>query len=483
VLCSHSSYGWAPLCDDVFFRNRQHAHLGRHHDAIVARDQISRRTQAVAIEGGADLAAVRERDRGRTVPRLHQCGIVFVEGAPLVIHQGIGGPGLRNHHHDRMGQRIAALHQEFERVVEAGRIRLAFVGDRPQPMNVVAIERRSRRRLPRRHPVEIAAQRVDLTVVGDHAVGMGERPGRERVGGKPLVHQRKRTLEIRIAQIRIVAAELVGQEHALVDQGAARNRNRIVAGITPLAHFVEPARDGLAQNVEPPLEFVGVEIAIAFADKDLLVERFGRLHGLTEARIIVRHIAPANKPHSLPRNLFREDGLDFSAPRIFARHEQHADRIIARSGQREAELGCLLGKKPVGKLNQNAGAVAGARIGADGAAMLEVQQNGQRVRNDRVRPASFDVGNETDTARILIEGRVIKTLRGGNDWADIAPFHHSSAPARVMIGSIRPRRRLRDWPVNRRDRAHRLFASSPATFGRPAHLSPLAQSRRCSPKA
>src|SRR5262249_34575755 len=156
-----------------------------------------------------------------------------------------------------------------------------------------------------------------------------------------------------------------------------------------------------------------------------------------------------------------------------------ADRIIARWGQREAEFGCLLGKKAVGNLNQNAGAVAGARVGADGAAMFEVQQNGERVRNDRVRPASFDVGNETNTARVLIEGRVIKTLRGRNAGADIASFHHSAASARVKIASTRPQRCLRAWPVKRRDRAHRLFASSPAAFGRPAHLSPLAQSWRC----
>src|SRR5258705_9229275 len=89
-----------------------------------------------------------------------------------------------------------------------------------------------------------------------------------------------------------------------------------------------------------------------------------------------------------------------------------------------------------------------------------------------MRLASFDVGNEADTARVLIEGRVIKTLRGRNAWADIASFHHSSAPARIVIGSIRPQRCWRDWPVKGIDRAHRLFASSPAAFGRPAHPLP-----------
>ena len=116
-----------PLRDDVFFRNRQHAHLGRHDDAVIARDEIARRAKAVAVERRADLPAVGECDRGGAVPRLHQGGIVLVESAPLLVHQRIARPGLGDHHHHGVRERIAALHQEFERVVEAGGIGLAFI--------------------------------------------------------------------------------------------------------------------------------------------------------------------------------------------------------------------------------------------------------------------------------------------------------------------------------------------------------------------
>ena len=37
-----------------------------------------------------------------------------------------------------MGQRIAALHQEFERIVETSGVGLSFIGDRPQLGDVVA---------------------------------------------------------------------------------------------------------------------------------------------------------------------------------------------------------------------------------------------------------------------------------------------------------------------------------------------------------
>ena len=118
--------------------DRQHAGLRGHDHLVVGGDHVARRAQAVAVERGADLQAVGEGDRGRAVPRLHQRGVVLVEGAPLLVHERVAGPGFRNQHHRRVRQRVAAAHQEFERVVEAGGVRLALVGDRPQLGDVVA---------------------------------------------------------------------------------------------------------------------------------------------------------------------------------------------------------------------------------------------------------------------------------------------------------------------------------------------------------
>ena len=177
-----------PLGDDVLLRNRQHADFRRHDDAVVAGDDIARRPQPVAVERGADLPAVGEGDCRGAVPRLHQRRIVFVELAAFLVHQLIAGPCLRNHHHHRVGERIAAHGEKFERVVEAGGVGLAFVGDRPQLLDVGAELRRRDRGLARRHPVVVAAQRIDLAVMRDHAVGMRQRPGRECVGGKALMH-------------------------------------------------------------------------------------------------------------------------------------------------------------------------------------------------------------------------------------------------------------------------------------------------------
>ena len=256
--------------------HRQRAGFGRQDDAVVVGDEVARRTQAVAVERRADLLAIGKADGGRAVPRLHQGGMIFVECLALGRHQLVAGPGFRDQHHHRMRQRIAALHEEFERVVETGRIRLALVGDRPELGNIVAEQRRGHRRLARRHPVDVGAQRVDFAVMGDHAVGMRQLPRREGVGREALVHEGDGRFEARIGQILEIGADLIGQEHALVDDGLGRQRHRIETGFGALEGVVDAVGNHLAQREQAALELgIGRSIA-AGADEDLHVVRLGR---------------------------------------------------------------------------------------------------------------------------------------------------------------------------------------------------------------
>ena len=118
--------------------------------------------------------------------------MVLVEGLAVGVHQRIAGPSFRDQHHHRMRQRIAAAHKEFERIIEAGGVGLALIGDRPKLADPVAEQRRGDRRLARRHPVQIAAQRIDFAVVRDKAIGMRKPPGREGVRREALMHERQR---------------------------------------------------------------------------------------------------------------------------------------------------------------------------------------------------------------------------------------------------------------------------------------------------
>ena len=68
-------------------------------------------------------------------------------------------------------------------------------------------------------------------------------------------------------------------------------------------------------------------------------------------------------------------------------------------------------EKLVRHLHEDARAVAGARIGADRAAMFEIEENGDTVFDGLMGLPPLDVGDETDAARILFIRRIKKTRR------------------------------------------------------------------------
>ncbi len=127
-----------PFLDDVLLAKIQHAHLGCHQHDIVVGNQVTRRAQSVAVEGCTDHATVGESHGGGAVPRLHQRRVIFVERAPLFIHQRITGPGFWYQQHHCLRHRVAASHQQFQRIVETGGVGLAFGNQRPQFFQVCA---------------------------------------------------------------------------------------------------------------------------------------------------------------------------------------------------------------------------------------------------------------------------------------------------------------------------------------------------------
>ena len=214
----------------------------REHDEVVVRDLPAAGAQAVAVERRADDAAVGERHRGGAVPRLHQARVVRVEVAA-------GGRGMssRPSHASGIiiisacGQRAAGEHEQLEHVVEdrasPSRTRRR-PGDsccRSSPEGLA-----EQARLARAHPVDVAAERVDLAVVGDHPVRVRELPARERVRGEARVDERELALDALVDEVGEVLAQLRAREHALVDDGArAEARDRDVAAARLLDHAAD----------------------------------------------------------------------------------------------------------------------------------------------------------------------------------------------------------------------------------------------------
>ena len=118
-------------------------------------------------------------------------------------------------------------------------------------------------------------------------------------------------------------------------------------------------------------------------------------------------------------------------------------RIVACRRQREAELGAFLGEEAMRDLDQHAAAVAGLRVGAHGAAMIEVVENLQALLDDDVRLAVLHVGDEADAAGVLLIGRIVKALCG---WecriASIRDGAWSACRTRWDLGRPHVHRRL-----------------------------------------
>lgn len=144
---------------------------GGHDDQAVIGDPDTRRTQAVAVQDRAHDGAVGEADRRRAVPRLHERRVVLVERPPGGVHGLAAFPGLGDHHQHRVVQRTSTQVQQLERLVEPRGVRGARRTDRENLVQVVVVPEHVGvdQRLAGPHPVLVAVDGVDLTVVGDPA--------------------------------------------------------------------------------------------------------------------------------------------------------------------------------------------------------------------------------------------------------------------------------------------------------------------------
>ncbi|CAB4891171.1 unannotated protein [freshwater metagenome] len=210
----------ANLADDLGRVDVQHADLGSHDDQAVVGDPQAAGAKTVAVQNGADDGAVGEAHRGRSVPGLHQRGVVLVERPTRGVHGFVPLPGLGNHHQHGMRQAAAAEVQQFEHLVETCCV-TGSVGDDGEDL----LERfRATEHvggdegLAGAHPVLVAGRGVDLTVVCDPSERVGQRPRRERVGRETRMHKSQCTFDALVLQVEVEALELGRGQHALVDE-------------------------------------------------------------------------------------------------------------------------------------------------------------------------------------------------------------------------------------------------------------------------
>ena len=315
------------LLEDALGSDVEHAGLRGHHDQIIFCAHEASGAQAVAIQRRADRNPIRKRQGGRPIPRFGQTGVVFVEPPHRLVEPVLRFPGCGHQHGQDVGEAAAGYRQQLNDVVQHRAVAAALLDHRLQHPQTVAPDGGAEFRVSRLHPVHVAAQRVDLAVVGKKAEWLGEAPARERVGAVPLMEDGQRRLVDGIGEIAIETRQPRRREQCLVDDRAPRAR-RDVQGEAGLAC---PPFDPAATQVQGAVEGVaGHRPGLGHHDlRDVRLRR----PGVIAQRVQIRwHIAPAYEAQPG----LRDDLL----------HEGHGSFAVAQGGgqkahpDREVIIGC-----------------------------------------------------------------------------------------------------------------------------------------------
>ncbi len=407
----------APFAGDVFFGEGQHAAFRGEHHQILLRGAPARRPQAVAIKTGAYLLAVGEAHGSRSIPRLHQGGVIFVKCAACRVHLLVLGPGFGHEHHHGMCEAVSTRQQQLERIVEAGGIGLAMRNERPHLVEVGAQQFAFHRATARFHPVHIAANRVDFAVMRHEAIGVGKPPAGEGVGAETLVHEAQCADAIGIAQIVVECADLIGEQQALVDDGAAVEARNI--GLAEAGNVMLGLQRGqrvqrlLADDDQLALESLAAGAIHAACDYALANDRHGGDDCIAQAIERGRYVAPADNALALLFGKAFELAFHELPRFLFLRKKAHGDGVVAFIRQFVLVRIRPLADQRIGCLDKNAGAIAQQRIRAHRAAMVEIGKNGQRLADNPVTLFALDMRDHAYAAGIMFVARIVKALRIG----------------------------------------------------------------------
>ena len=162
--------------------DRQHSDFARHDHSIIVRHVVPAGTQAVTVQDSANVMTIREGDRCGAIPRFHQATVIFIESPFVFRHRLVFLPRFRDHHHDRFLERSAGHQEKLQDVVERARVRAVCFDNREELGQIFAKQLAVDDTFARPHPVDVATQRVDLTVVAHEPIWLRSIPTRKRVG-------------------------------------------------------------------------------------------------------------------------------------------------------------------------------------------------------------------------------------------------------------------------------------------------------------
>ena len=395
---------------DVLGAHLDGAHLACQHKATVARHIVAGGTQTVTVEGGAQRTTVGKGDGGRTVPRLHEHGLVSVVGAALLAQAVVVVPRLGQQHGCSTRKRTAVHDQKLEHVVQNRGIGALAVDDGHHALKIVLQHGAVQVGLAGADPVDVALEGVDLAVVDDKAVGVRALPAGRGVGGVARVDERHGRLDGGVVEIDEEAAHLRGDQHALVHDSArahgAHIEDLVAQGKLGVGLFL----DGAAAHVQATLKGIAGGRVVRTAQEGLQDSRHAGAGRLAQVVRVDRNLAPKEQRHAGLGAALLKHAAGVLYALVVLREEQHSHAIVALCRQNLAALLSLFTEKVMRNLEQDASAVAGVLLESRAAAVLQVDQNGQCVVQNLVMALTVDIGKRADATCIVVEFGAIKAL-------------------------------------------------------------------------
>jgi hypothetical protein len=222
------------------------------------------------------------------------------------------------------------------------------------------------------------------------------------------VEDREVGLEAFVQQVGIEGGQLLGQEHALVDDRAAAQG----ADVEILDRFgLRRPLDAPADDVKVQFELLGRDAAVV-GDHDLLDLGPVGVGLLAHHLGVHRHLAPAvngvTEVEDLPLD---DDPAALLGAEIGTRQEDHADADPTLVG-RVAGARDVLVEEVLGDLHVDAGAVAGLAVGVHGAAVPHRLEGLDRRLHHLAPRLAVEGGDEADAAGVVLLGRVVEAVAG-----------------------------------------------------------------------
>ena len=312
------------------------------------------------------------------------------------------GPGLRDSRHHRQRQIHAVHHQEFQGVVQHGRVRAAAVHHRKNFGKLSRKIGRGHILLPGQHLIHISLDGIDLAVVDNQAVGVGTLPAGLRVGAEAGVNHGDGRGIVPALQICIEGPQLAHQEHALVDDGPAGQGHHIGARAALLefpAHHIEAAVKGKAAfRILRPRH------------KGLLDIRHTGSRPAAKHLRAYRHLPPAQEGEALA--LY--DGLKHLPGLVLFQlvlgEEEHADAVFPLAANIDSFLLAGFLKKAVGNLQQDPHAVSGLALRVLSGPVLQVLHDLQSLAHHLMALPSVQIHHSPDAAVVVLQRGAVQSL-------------------------------------------------------------------------